>query len=804
MDLTNYPFITDPVQARALAPSLAEHMTLRKACRDYAEAGGVAWDNVDVAELSCAVSEGQITCLNRIDPVVGLPNEDGCVLYELAELRDITAVIDAVVDQLRVTVEAGTPWCIRRTVQYKRVAGAWKSENGYVEREHSALMDLVQSCGFRPLTVSTAQAAVEASKYGSVGGYNKLYMYPHNATQSNGLLGTLADNEALDMATQEEDGVPNTELRQWKDEYVGFVCSGHTSHSTEAGRMRRVTADTTVRIISKNTLASLDSLRMCIINDTMYDTQQLRNWTIFMMGKYCKATLKEIKSVVLSNSLQSTAGVCMYSTYVNVHLRLLVVNCASGTVLKLCSNKVWADNAEVYTSHRPPGFKKIDIDTTGPDSVRMCFSAYFGLWQYIKSNRPPRPLIGSVQTPQAHCLPWCPGTAAVSPCYTFNPIATTELYAAVMRDQHEGRASLGTYLPGENVGVLYLNTEHNYEDAIMVSRRYVDNGGFCSISLVPYLISESEYVPPVGVNLCTKLSPWWKSPCPSWCTHQKQEKRTIRTVSASPIEPTGVVHEVEKTLQGDISVKVRSFQCLQQGDKLSTPHGQKGIVVKDILPPESLPIVLTEGGCQIVPDVVVAMSSIVTRQTNGQLYEAAKSLGLLATSSRIPCIVGANEKCDVSKDFKVLSGETGLPYMTDFRNDDGSISCQVTAASFGYTRMFAQTQMSRERHHVSHTSPGSRSLRTTTGRSRGGGVAWGEMDVQASVAAGLIHCNAEISSRGSIIVFPVCVSCKRLAPSCLRNDGCKHVGTAIPYDQVVFAIVTRIVHGYDILYDVEI
>jgi hypothetical protein len=804
MDLTNYPFISDPVYSRAIAPSLTKHMTLRQACRDYADAGGVAWDKVEVAELSCAVSDGQITCLNRIPCNVGLPTNDKCILFEVSEVGNIVTLIDVVVENLASTVSAGTPWCIRRTVPYTKIGNVWKSHIGYIDKEHSDMLNKIQSCGFDPLTVSTAQAAVEASKYGSSCGYNKVYLYPHNATRSNGLLGTLADNEALDMAADEEDNVPDIESRAWKDEYVGFVCAGHTSHSTEAGRMRRVTADTSVRIISNDTLASLDSLRMSVMNDTAEVVRGVRDWTVFFMGKYCKATVQEVRSVVLNNSLQSLTDMCMYSAYVNAHSRVLVIHCSSGTLTKLCSNKVWADSAEVYSSHKPPGFKTMTIDTTGEDSVRACFSAYFSLWQYIKSNRPPRPLIGSVQTPQAHCLPWCPGTAAVSPCYTFDPLLTTDMYAKVMKDQRDGTANIATYLPGENVGVLYLNTEHNYEDAIMVSQRYIDNGGFCSISIVPYLISQSEYVPPVGSSLCNILSPWWKSPCPSWCTHQIPKEGARRIVSASSKGASGTVQEVEKTLQGDISVKVKSFQCLQQGDKLSTPHGQKGIVVKDILPPESLPMVLTGDGFKIFPDVVVAMSSIVTRQTNGQLYEAAKSLELLATSARIPCIVGANERCDVSRDFTVLSGETGRPWITHFKNDDGTTSRQVAAVSFGYTRMFAQTQMSRERHHVSHISPGSRSLRTTTGRSRGGGVAWGEMDIQASVAAGLVHCNAEITSRGSVIVFPICVQCKRLAPSCLRNDGCRHVGTAIAYDQVVFAIVTRIVYGYDILYDVEI
>ena len=804
MELSNYPFLTDSTQTRAIAPSLSQHMTLRAACREYRDMGGVAWDNATIPELSCCVSEGQITCLNSIEPMVGIPYRNKAILYSVRQLRSLTDLIWYCSDELHESVKAGTPWCLRKTDLYERVNGTWFKGRTRLEDTDSRVLDVVQDCGFQPVTASTAQAAVEASKYGSSSGYVDLYMYPHNATQSNGLLGTLADNQAIDMSPKEENQVPDMECRSWKDHYLGFICAGHTSHSTEAGRVRRVTSDVRTRILSEQTMRSLTALRQSLILHVDEQQGMQCNWTVFFMGHWCKSTLHEVRVMVSDCARQSSGDLCMYSVYVNVYSRVAVINCASGTLLKLCTSRVWADSAEVYMSHHPPGYKNTHIDSTGTDSVRSCFSTYFGLWQYIKSNRPPRPLIGSVQTPQAHCLPWCPGTAAVSPCNTFDPLLTTALYKSVMKDQRENTANLATYLPGENVGVLYLNMEYNYEDAIFVSQRYIDNGGFSSISIASYLLSSSEYVPPVGHVLCSVLSPWWKSQCDPCCTHTKHEDGQPRRLSASQQVPSGVVHECEETLQGDISVKVKSFQCLQQGDKLSTPHGQKGIAVTRIMSPENLPVLHMDDGTQLIPDVVVAMSSIVTRQTNGQLYEAAKSLELLSTSARIPLVVKDNDRCDVSMDFEVMNGYTGSPWMTEFVDEDGTLSTEVAAVSFGYIRMFAQTQMSRERAHTSHLSPGRRSLRTTTGRSRGGGIAWGEMDIQASVAAGLVHCNAEITSRGSLIVFPVCTKCKRLGPSCLRMDGCTHVGTKIPYDQVVFAIVTRIVYAYDVLYDVEI
>lgn len=65
--------------------------------------------------------------------------------------------------------------------------------------------------------------------------------------------------------------------------------------------------------------------------------------------------------------------------------------------------------------------------------------------------------------------------------------------------------------------VCYMNSILNYEDSMMVSSGFADRGGFATMSLCTYRISESEDMPQVGEKLCGKKYKWWKIDCTSSC-----------------------------------------------------------------------------------------------------------------------------------------------------------------------------------------------------------------------------------------------------------------------------------------------
>ena len=796
---TMYPFAQNDENTKCQAVSLSNHMTLRNACVDYRDSGGVVWDNAVVPEMSGATSKGQVSCMNHIDNNVGIVVKNTITCFTTESIPRASDMIVTVRDLLEDSVRAGTLWCLVHTREYEldKELNTWLGDAGALPQDTSTVLDQVSSLPILPLSVSTSHAAMEAARYSHGCDYDTKFMFPHNAVPSHGIIGTLHDTQVVDMCPGEVQHVPDHSRRQYADEYIGYLCAGHTSHSSEAGRIRRVTSDIRVRVINDSTLERLSEVAEIV------DTHHLDlEWTLFCMGKHSRISTACVDNICKFRRTLALGGCAQLSVYVHDAQRLIVIHVASGNLLKVCTNGYLLDNAEAYTSCGRKWYPRAFIDTTGKDSIRSCFSTFFSLAPYVSSNRAPRPLISSVQLPQAICLPWCPGTAAVSPVNTFTPLVTTPTYEAVTRDFNSNDANIASLMPGENVGVLFLNMEHNYEDAVMVSSRYLDLGGFSSISICHYALQGHEYVPPVGSQLCGILCRWWKSPCVSWCTHQPTELTgNVKYVAGSRCI-TGVVDSVTKLDNGDVSVAIRSYQQARQGDKLSTWHGQKGVVVETAM--EDMPLVYDHDGTRMYVDVVYAMSSVVTRQTNGQLYEACESMCHFANASRTgPRVVVQNgDRADTSAEFSVFNGKTGRPFVTATYDSNG-ISFRPTKATFGYVRMFPQTQMSRERHHVSHLSMKENTKRTPQRRTRGGGVQWGEMEVMSAVASGLHHCNDEIVSRGDVIDIDVCSTCQRLGLLCKCTTE-NYIRTSIPYDTVVTDITSRIVHNCCFKYDLEI
>lgn len=783
-------------EVRASCPSLEQHMTLRNACKQYRDNGGVSWDDPEVPELSGALSESQMPCMNKFDNIVGAVKGGEIVCFEPEDTGTLRALALRVAELTQPSVDAGTLWALHGTVRLSRSESGWGSQTVAVTDASSEVLDAVAGSGLIPLSLNTVHAPMEASRYSGSSEFSSLFLFPHNAVPSNGLYGTLADNQAVDMCPGEDENDVDHESRKYKSNYLGFVCTGHTSHSTEAGRVRRVTSDCKVRILSHDTLDWLRALEV----DVADAVQGKYTWVVFCMGLHCKATESQVMRMALFRRRRSLSSDVSCSLHIDSSRKLAILSISSGCLFKLCSNGYWADNVEVHASDRLGLSMKPTIDTKGRDALRACQSTFFSTKPYIMSDRAPRPLFSSVQLPQAICLPWCPGTAAISPCYSFSPIVTTELYRGVMLDQDEDTANLGSYLPGENVGVLHLNMEYNYEDAIIVSQKYVDNGGFSSVSVCFYLLEKREFTPEPGATLCAKLSPWWKSACVSHCPHDEAKLRNLKTFSAGTRRTPGVLVSCDVQPSGHKLVKVRSYEQLQWGDKISNGHGQKGIAV--IVPYEDMPMVHHPKMGTLVPDAVMAMSSVINRQTNGQLYEACDSVNAIGDGCREPRVVRPGAVADVSTECTVLRGCNGELFTTVYGVADHN-ETHVARATFGYMRMYSQTQKSRERHHVSHLSPGKNSLRTPTGRSRGGGVACGEMEVQAGTASGLQNCVNEVVDRGDMVVARVCKRCQRLGLLCTCTSETHHVNTCVPYDTLVFDITTFIVYGASIEYVVE-
>jgi DNA-directed RNA polymerase beta subunit len=113
------------------------------------------------------------------------------------------------------------------------------------------------------------------------------------------------------------------------------------------------------------------------------------------------------------------------------------------------------------------------------------------------------------------------------------------------------------------------------------------------------------------------------------------------------------------TTSGEISVRVLSYAQLQTGDKLSTGHGQKGVT--NILPIEDMPFGVTDAGEVIYFDIIMAISSVVNRQTNRQIYEAVS--GLQAIRNGAPTVTDGT-KPNIEEKVTLIDGATGREGIT--------------------------------------------------------------------------------------------------------------------------------------------
>lgn len=220
---------------------------------------------------------------------------------------------------------------------------------------------------------------------------------------------------------------------------------------------------------------------------------------------------------------------------------------------------------------------------------------------------------------------------------------------------------------------------------------------------------------------------------------------------------------------------------------------------------ENMPVCRTRDGQQIVPDVIMAVASIVRRQTVGQIYESGAGIQRIKDPSRSRVVL-PDEVASLGEEVSVMDGRTSKLYNTLLSSEDrgcGTVSLEQTVATLGFVRMFNQSQMTRERHFTSHRSMKSATLRTPVKRSRGGAVREGEMEIQATVAAGLVNCAEELRKRGDEVVVLVCMGCQRLRllHSCTVSTDFAEV--TLPYDTVVLDCVNKITYNCAFKYTLE-
>ncbi len=774
---------------------LSTQFPLRCCNRDFRSITGSTGQYESVPELDNNKAPGKIAPLRSFDNDFGHWSNGSTRVFDPTHVSTVSDMVNRITYYVQKNVAMETLWDLDGTIciSYSKIMAKtdrYPSQFVYVS-------SVQQSNPYCPFSAHTVQAYIESER--KRGRKDVVFGLPSQSTVVTGIHGSLHNNTSLEMGFDEKEGTKDVVKRTYDPSLMGFVCAGHTAHSSDAGKSRRLCSYTRVRVVHPSILD-------CIIEaDNTEDDKQ--DWILYCMGITCNISYDQVWTIVhlIRNELAlyyedqfddpSFEGnmLCPPSFLVYEKEKILYLSISSGVILRSVPGDYMIDSSMMYSQRHSSIVVHPKIPMSGPDVFQYRYSAFFMLCPFVDQDRPPRTLFASGQTTQGIFMPWSVGTARVSPLHTSRPIVATKFVRDIERDADQNPDAMWDVFAGEDLMVCYMNMGLNYEDSMVLSSAFADRGGFATLSLCTYRISESEEIPEEGEKLCGKKYKWWKVDCTDTCICK--QKNGARLTSTSGRIPSGRVHQIIRTEDGAISIKVLSFSQILTGDKISTMHGQKGVV--RIVPQEDLPILVMEDGSTFNADLYIAVGSIVSRQTNGQIYDSAH--GLKGARSGKLLAVGGEIDTSTESCAYVLNPTTGEIIMKMLPS--GTI--EPVRATVGITRIINQTQMTRERHHLTHRSEGKYSTGTRPGRADGGGVAAAEMDFHAMFASGLYACGQELLDRGNMTIVPICKICHAIEP--LHDCGISgHMASVrMPFDSAVFDMISAAANGTCNRYTIE-
>ncbi|KAF8531152.1 hypothetical protein JB92DRAFT_2825296 [Gautieria morchelliformis] len=264
--------------------------TLRMMNRDYINARGYQRDKALYEELSRCVAKDCFAPLTYFDNLYGHFKDDMSLAFPPCMVNSLEGMCTVLANKLEFTFSKGLLWDLVGVNLLRRSKGKWVYGSApVVDSEISECLSAVSAVG-------------------------------------RSLLGTLSNNQTVDMCPGEAPGVIDHERRAQRNDADGFLCAGHTTHSTEAMRVRRVTDRCRVRVLSRDTLGSLT--QTCKRVKTTRGT-----WTVFCLGVMCRVDEETARCLYLSSFMQDG----LLSSHVTVHVyrsqKVVLLSLSSGVLL---------------------------------------------------------------------------------------------------------------------------------------------------------------------------------------------------------------------------------------------------------------------------------------------------------------------------------------------------------------------------------------------------------------------------------------------------------------------------------------
>lgn len=496
----------------------------------------------------------------------------------------------------------------------------------------------------------------------------------------------------------------NAEERLFRDEWKGYIDPLRTSLGPSGGCWRPLVSGVKIRVCNEVVVDQLREVLTTLVEmDTCgaATTDESHRTNIWIGGvKFggCKCVVNVL--VELFRSVEWTEhNKLTFHTYNDAED--MVVSYNSGVLMTSVIGVGYVEN--IMFSQ---GLELWSHSTTSEDALSetlsecKLFCALSSLTPYMSYNPPARAALSSHYILQALSLPYTSVNYTMRPLYSEAPLVVTTECLNMFEDPR--------MIPGLNVLVVYPSTDLVYEDGFLMSSscamRYVSEVE----SIVP--ISEEEYLQyRVGSTIDPASKSWW------------------------PIPVTGTVTSIKVTSTGGRRMSINRQCGAVTGDKFATWHGQKGVVT---VVPDSMMPMLKDGR---VAELVIGSTTLIKRGTLGQLMESYCEIPE-GMEGPVP-----SERTNVSPDD-----------ITTCTVTDRIPSCHDTSREVevhcGTIRLFQPCHMTFDRHQFTRYRTNAFSKGPRAGRSNGGDVHLGEMEIQQMVGSGLGKCLEELHIKGNMSV----------------------------------------------------
>jgi hypothetical protein len=769
--------------------------TLRECNELYGKSKGCKWENNELAEFDRCYTKGCISPLRRFTNKIGhfadMRDKDdntfpSIICFAPQIYTSLTEFRNSIRVDLARSMRSYKLWSISNCKHYiQDSTGTWSTDTATLDAKLSSAMTMLSASFPDPLSAHTQHAFYESEDSKDFIQKLKVFVQPEETTAGPGIFGTLHNNEQIDLAQEPDSSNIDMEARYRDVDIPGFLCAGHTAHSTEAGRVRRVCCDVSVRVLNNKLLQNVYD---ACDKANQYNVGK-KQWLLFCMGKMIYCTTRCILALRDSLISSSSTDINTATLYINSDIHTAMLSITSGVLLRRDAAGIVVDTISLYSDEWPDNKYNLDMPPIDTEiGMRYYFSGFFQLIPYIVYDRPPRTLISSVQSIQAVTTPYGAGTSSVAPVHASKPLVTTPLAEAMLTSPDSKLADL---VPGEDLMVAFANFNDTNEDSIMISKSAADRGLYAHMAYSKHLINGNETVPEVGSYVNMYEHRWWKVYSQRQDGPPVQHKFEGRKDSMEPFlaggDGRGKIISKASTDSGQISVKVLRYTTPVTGDKLATGHGQKGVikVTKD----EDMPWGVDESGQVVKFDIIVSLSSISNRLTTGQYYEMVAGATAAREGKRL--IIQPGKYTSKHMETVLYDGKTGD--MIDRVSDEGDVPI---LASWGIYRVWQMTQLSWDKQHYTHTTAGKYSISTGSGRTAGGGLRFGEMEAHATEGSGFTAATNELKKRMDCIDTSFCTKHNVLPQMCLCETDKYFVPVSIPYSMIVFSYASLLTTGH--------